>query len=159
MEEKRAEAAPGTKPFDGFRFTVAVKDQERLTKISPNVLSAAQPRPVSASAATMNLRPAEAVSPATMRVANPQVMRAPGMNVAVARPVAAQAVPARSLGNLSTVAVTRLPSRLFPARPTAPVPSPPPSSQPTTPDDSIYILAFICKAVPKSPDPDLTLQW
>lgn len=156
VEEKRAEPVPGAKPFDGFRFTVAVKDQETLTRISPGVLSAAQPRPVSASAATMNLRPAAAVSPATMRVANPQVMRAPVMNVAVARPIAAQAIPARSLSSLSAVAVTRLPQ---PSVPGTPPTVPPPSSQPTTPDDAIYILAFICKAVPKSPDPDLTLQW
>ena len=35
VEEKRAEPAPGAKPFDGFRFTVAVKDRERLTRIPP----------------------------------------------------------------------------------------------------------------------------
>lgn len=161
VEEKSAEAAPGTKPFDGFRFTVAVKDPERLTKISPNVLSAAQPRPVSVASPTMNIRMAAAVSPttATMRVANPQVTRAADMSTAVARPVAAQAITTRPV-RLSTVAVTRLPQPSAPGTaPTAPVPSPPPSSQPATPDDSIYILAFICKAVPKSPDPDLTLQW
>ena len=158
VEEKRAEPAPGgAKPFDGFRFTVAVKDPERLTRISPNVLSAAQPRPVSVASPTMNIRMAAAVSPttATMRVANPQVTRAADMSAAVARPVAAQAITTRPV-RLSAVAVTRLPQ---PSVPGTPPTAPPPPSQPTTPDDAIYILAFICKAVPKSPDPDLTLQW
>ena len=90
-----------------------------------------------------------------MRMANPQVMRGADMNAAVARPVAAQAVVTRPL-RLSTAAVTRLPQQ------SAPVPTPTasaPSSPPATPDDAIYILAFICKALPKSPDPDPTLQW
>jgi hypothetical protein len=29
----------------------------------------------------------------------------------------------------------------------------------TTPADEIYVLGFICKRVPKSPDPDYTLSW
>jgi hypothetical protein len=29
----------------------------------------------------------------------------------------------------------------------------------TTPEDEIYVLGFICKRVPKSPDPDLGLPW
>ncbi len=36
-----------------------------------------------------------------------------------------------------------------------PPPPPPPESDP----EEIQILAFICKAVPKCPDPDLTLTW
>ena len=94
-----------------------------------------------------------------MRVANPQVMRAADMNVAVARPVAAQAVTTRPCapqhGGCHSVAAAVC-SRHRANRSFA---SPPPSSQPATPDDAIYILAFICKALPKSPDPDLTLQW
>ncbi|MCF6191383.1 MAG: hypothetical protein L3J51_12985 [Cocleimonas sp.] len=37
----------------------------------------------------------------------------------------------------------------------------PNSSKPASPenDESIYILAFICKKVPKCPDPDLSLTW
>ena len=158
VEEKRAEPAPGAKPFDGFRFTVAVKDQERLTRIPPEVLIATRPRTVNATSPTMNIRVAEAVSPRTanMRVANPQMMRAADMNVAVARPVTAQEVSARPLRNLSTVAVTRLPQQSVAGTGTT---APSPSPQATTPDDEIYILAFICKTLPKSPDPDLTLQW
>lgn len=40
--------------------------------------------------------------------------------------------------------------------PTNQAPSP---AQPQPQDDSIYILAFICKRVPKCPDPDPNLQW
>lgn len=29
----------------------------------------------------------------------------------------------------------------------------------TSQDENIYVLAFICKALPRCPDPDLTLQW
>jgi hypothetical protein len=32
-------------------------------------------------------------------------------------------------------------------------------SEPAVQDDLIYVLAFICKALPKCPDPDLSLQW
>jgi hypothetical protein len=162
LEERRADSATDLKPFDGFRFTVAVKDPERLTKISPNVLIAAQPRPLSVTTPTMNVRPTEVISPRTanIAVATPRPMRPPAMNVVVGRPVAAQPLPARSLSNLNAIAVTRLPQRAVAgAAPTAPAPSPPQASPPTTTDDAIYILAFICKAVPKSPDPDLSLQW
>ena len=34
-----------------------------------------------------------------------------------------------------------------------------PETPTTTINTGIYILAFICKKVPKSPDPDLNLQW
>ena len=161
VEEKRAEPGPGAKPFDGFRFTVAVKDQERLTRIPPEVLIATQPRTVNAASPTMNIRMAEAVSPrpSNVRVANPQLMRATDMNVGMAKTVPVQQVSARPLG-LNTVAVTRLPPQsVAGTATTAPSPSPPQSSQATTPDDEIYILAFICKALPKSPDPDPALQW
>jgi hypothetical protein len=161
VEEKRAEPTPSAKPFDGFRFTVAVKDPERLARISPEVLAATQPRPVSVTASTMNVKAAETVSPgtATVRMANPQVMRAADMNVAAARPVATQTVTTRPI-RLSTMAVTRLPQQSVPVTaPTTPSPSPTSSPQPATSDDAVYILAFICKTLPKSPDPDLTLQW
>ena len=34
-----------------------------------------------------------------------------------------------------------------------------PSKKQSVTDDSIYILAMVCKRVPKCPDPDLTLHW
>jgi hypothetical protein len=34
-----------------------------------------------------------------------------------------------------------------------------PSSSSTELDDNIYILAFICKSLPKCPNPDPALQW
>jgi hypothetical protein len=163
VEEKRAESAPGAKPFEGFQFTVAVTDQERLTRIRPEALVGMQPSSGNVNAPTMNVRPSEAMSPrtATMRrMASPQVMRVADMNVAGARPVTAQEFSGRPLRNLSTGAVTRLSQRPIPGAATASSSSSTPQpSQAPTPDDAIYILAFICKALPKSPDPDLTLQW
>ena len=35
----------------------------------------------------------------------------------------------------------------------------PPATQPEAADETVYILAFICKRVPKCPDPDPNLNW
>lgn len=168
VEEKQPDPGQsGTKPFDGFRFDVAVRDQARVTGImqEEKALRTAQSlvlRTVNATSPTMNLMHAEALSPRTanMRVANFAMMRSSAVNSAVARSVTAQEISVRPLRDLSGVAVTRLPQEPVHGTATAvPSPSPPQSPQSTTPDDAIYILAFICKALPKSPDPDLTLQW
>jgi hypothetical protein len=50
----------------------------------------------------------------------------------------------------------RLPA-IEPAPPEAPE-APPPGSI-TTPSDELYVLGFICKLLPKSPDPDPGLAW
>ena len=151
VEEKRAEPEAATKVFDGFRFTAAVRDPERLARVSPDLLSATQFHAVRMTSPAMKARAVEAMAPraSTMRVMNPQLMRAAGVTPVVAEPVVAR--PLR----LSTVAVTRLPQQAV----TLPAPSPPQPSQPSTPDEAIYILAFICKALPKCPNPDTTLQW
>jgi hypothetical protein len=44
--------------------------------------------------------------------------------------------------------------------PQAPAPPPAPASPPpAAPDETIYVLAFICKKVGKAPDPDASLSW
>ncbi|HEY9748599.1 MAG TPA: hypothetical protein V6C63_07965 [Allocoleopsis sp.] len=57
----------------------------------------------------------------------------------------------------------RLEEASFERLPTSPQETPtnqaPPVTQPQPQDDSIYVLAFICKQLPKCPDPDLGLQW
>ena len=154
------EAAQGAKAFDGFRFTAAVRDPERLTRISP----ATQLHAVRASSPAMSVKAAQATPRAMGMAVSPQRMRATDMNVAAVRPApaTAQAFTARPL-RLSTVAVTRLPPQAIPGTaPTAPPASiwfDPSTQSPQPPDDAIYILAFICKALPKCPNPDPTLQW
>jgi hypothetical protein len=49
-----------------------------------------------------------------------------------------------------------------PVAPPAPIPAPAPTPAPTPPpppDDSIGVLAFICSALPKSPNPDPAFTW
>jgi hypothetical protein len=161
IEEQQAAPIPGAKSFDGFRFTMAVRDQERLARLSPEVLTPTQPRIVNLDAPTINVgAAAEAMSPRTadLRMTKPPLMRAVDMTATVARPVTAQGETRHPL-RLNAVAVTRLPQYSVLGTTLSAATSPPEMSPPTTPDDAIYILAFICKALPKTPDPDLTLQW
>ena len=60
----------------------------------------------------------------------------------------------RALVNLKASTFTRLPQASLRAVPVAPS-----SVETTAPDETIYILAFICKPLPKCPNPDPTLQW
>lgn len=47
----------------------------------------------------------------------------------------------------------------FPPIHWGPPPPPPPPPPPVEIDNSIYVMAFICKSLPLCPNPDLTLQW
>lgn len=38
-------------------------------------------------------------------------------------------------------------------------PPPPPPAEPEPPDDSLSVLAFICRRLPKAPDPMIDLRW
>lgn len=78
-----------------------------------------------------------------------------GKNAEV-KPVTAPEASAKGLRNLQTLSFQR------PVEPSPQLsPAANPASAPSEPvqDDSIYILAFICKSLPKCPDPDPTLQW
>jgi hypothetical protein len=57
---------------------------------------------------------------------------------------------------VSRLTATLLPELLM-AETTGSTPTTPPP--PTEPDKTLTILAFICRRVPKSPDPDETLSW
>lgn len=70
----------------------------------------------------------------------------------------ANAAPKSNLSTLQLKPFTRLPAEFVQPVP-APVLATPPQSPPGIPNDMIYILAFICKTVPKCPDPDPSLQW
>ncbi|MEO6203177.1 MAG: hypothetical protein ABIU05_22180, partial [Nitrospirales bacterium] len=76
---------------------------------------------------------------------------------AVMTPVVARPAYSQSIVNLQASAYIRLPTT--PVRRPAPRPATPPSAPTTVPEKNIYILAFICKPLPKCPDPDMALQW
>ncbi|HEX8918554.1 MAG TPA: hypothetical protein VF898_08625 [Chloroflexota bacterium] len=64
-------------------------------------------------------------------------------------------IPSNAVARLNAVTFTRLP--IIPVEP-GPTPTPPPgNTQPPSPD--VSILAFICKRLPKCPDPDPSLNW
>lgn len=91
---------------------------------------------------------------------------------AVRRPVAVEALDfdaqvqrenVRKMKRLSGISVFRPPVAASPLPP--PSVSPPatpaaaPPAIPLPPDNTIYVLAFICKRLGKSPDPDSSLSW
>jgi hypothetical protein len=67
-----------------------------------------------------------------------------------------QEVPTHAARNFRSLKRSRVPDDNIPPLPSPPIPL---SHPPTTQDETIYILAFICKTLPKCPDPDPTLQW
>jgi len=174
-EEKRAEPGqpimavrpgsavrPPVKTFEGFHFTAALRDQEILKRIPAEKLLAAQTRQASgtvkaspsASDAKTVASPREA---GIFMVAKHDMMRPSVLKAAEAKPAIAQEATLRRLRNLHALSFKRPGGASVPPPPPAnPTPSP---TAPTVQDDSIYILAFICKSLPKCPNPDPTLQW
>ena len=76
---------------------------------------------------------------------------------AVHAPIAATAVPtaaisARGLAWFNRLKIDRSPDRVQPT-------SPSPPSQPVAMEETIYVLAFICKSLAQCPDPDPDLRW
>jgi hypothetical protein len=158
MEQKQAEPTqPGIHSFPGFRFPAAVIDQTRLVRTQPERVAPTLPQHIDRPVPMMSriVRDHRAVI-APPPAANVQIrnvaMRAAVVSPAAERPVTLSA-SASSLPNLRARSFYRLPQALVQPAPTPT--SPPPIIQ----DESIYVLAFICKVVPKCPDPDLTLQW
>jgi hypothetical protein len=124
------------------------------------------PAPPVARPAVMLSAPAAKVTAVTPMV---HAAVAPAAAFRVAAPVAAAAAVARP-ASPATAAVLRLNPGVFSvqvAHPiiTSPSPTPPtpPPSQPTPPPpqptQDVSILAFVCKRLPKCPDPDLALKW
>jgi hypothetical protein len=142
-------------PFGGFQFAGGVRDQERLKRRMAERSTAARTatNEGSATSPTMLGRMARntGLRPGVVRPAQPRPT--------VSRPDAARRLSVvrdhRSFKRLERPQI-RIPRPTTTPPVVNPTPPPPP---PPVQDDSIYILAFICKAVPKSPDPDPTLQW
>jgi hypothetical protein len=98
--------------------------------------------------------PTVATRLATVR---PMVMARPVMGVApVAAPVAVRPVQVSPVLRLSAATYHALPIAI-----PSGTPSPPPTPQPAAgaPNNNISILAFICRRLPKTPDPEPSLQW
>lgn len=96
-------------------------------------------------------------APVAQRVGGLDMQRAVEVNTmpgVTSAPSAAQTRNEQSLRALRSVAFTRAPllGGGVAVRPVDPV------AQPSV-DDSIFIFAFICRPVPKCPDPDSSLQW
>jgi hypothetical protein len=165
IEQKQAQQTkPNPKVPTDLRFNHVVKDQNMIKQIHPSVFKAVQPQMVKSQLIrpqvmikqplprpTIKVKGQKVVSskPATIRVATQptsgQVMLKPG--------AAANQTHASSMLNLKASTFMRLPTKPIKK------PVPPPAKPGTVPDKNIYILAFICKPLPKCPDPDPTLQW
>lgn len=135
-------------PFGGFQFAAGVRDQERLKRRMADGSLTARSATNTRSATMLGRMAGNA---ALGRLGIVRDHRRPAIN------------PADSARRLSIVRDHRTFNRLERPRiripqPTQPTPTTPTPTPPVQ-DDSIYILAFICKSLPKCPDPDPTLQW
>lgn len=174
------EGEPAKPPeFDGFRFPTAVTDQPRLADIpqarlnQPLQLSDRLGRLLTEKPPVLNLAgraPRADPQVAAMAMRPADVSRAPMVRMGPS-PGAAMASlkidPNMKPGMMIDPAATRLRRHLAVNLPlridtiTLPPPAPAPVRKQTkvTPDDQLFILAFVCKTVPKCPDPDPGLQW
>ncbi|MDR4482985.1 MAG: hypothetical protein R3B95_07085 [Nitrospirales bacterium] len=173
VEEKQTHptASNPKMPVD-LRFNYALKNQNSINRINPAVLQAVQPQLLKKTSIQPQPMTAKPVQPLMMK-SRPQAMasfkstaiRVPTqptrgnvlLKPAVMTPMVARPAYSRSMVNLKASTYTRLPTA--PVRRPAPRPATPASTPPNVPDKNIYILAFICKPLPKCPDPDMALRW
>lgn len=143
------QARPTIKKFGGFQFGAMVRDHTRL-KGTP-----AKPSP---GAKTLGGAKAAASSrAASIRMRNSAMMRVGVMKDAQTGAALDQKASLLQLRNFQAMSFTR--SGVVLSQPSQPVNPAISMPKPTVQDDSIYILAFICKSLPKCPDPDPALQW
>jgi hypothetical protein len=153
-----------------IRVTMPAAPPQPLTvlpaiAVRPQALKMMQAQRVATTAAP----PARATAPVVVRAAPAMVAR-PTFAVAAAALRPAAPVPVRPAPAPAVNPVVRLNAAMLyrapltaapPASAPAPVPTPPPpppQPQPL-PDDTISILAFICRPLRKVPDPDPALNW
>ncbi|HSF09916.1 MAG TPA: hypothetical protein VLA60_10900 [Nitrospirales bacterium] len=155
-----------------LRFNYAVNDQNSIKRINPAVLEAVQPQLMKRPPIPPQQIKTQPVQPLIMKM-RPQAMasfkstaiRVPTQSTrgnvllkpAVTTPMVARPAYSRSMVTLQASTYIRLPTT--PVRKPAPRPATPASPPPDVADKNIYILAFICKPLPKCPDPDLALRW
>jgi hypothetical protein len=85
---------------------------------------------------------------------------------AVMRPVAAVSHPAPPPRTVAMnpalrldAAIYRMPTAVQPPAPAGQPAPTTPAPTPPAPDDQVSILAFICRSLPKAPNPDPALHW
>jgi hypothetical protein len=147
---------------------VAGQDQPFKARLSSQYLFNLTAAPQVMMAVPMQAMPATP-APAAAPRAIVRDHRKPAMRAAAGKPAVRMAAGVRAT-EFRTADFNAAATRNFDVRVTMPTtvltgppaPTPTPTSPPPVPDaadDSITILALICRQVPKSPDPDPTLPW
>lgn len=162
--EVTEQAASTDKTFEDLHFTL---DAARLTRrsnlrIDPGIAARIARRAVVQPVAPA---PTPAVTPrAFQALERSSFMQVAGMRrVASPKASVARRRPIQLDGHVLANPTIRFPAGLFdtPApAPSPPAPAPhPPAPEPAPPRDEMSILAFICKRLPKVPDPAPDLKW
>jgi hypothetical protein len=122
--------------------------------------------------AGLQIEHTEEINPRGTEIARQRAVMMDAASVSNLRaiPMFNQEVSARAINNVQAISFSRnrvseeaLMGAPFVAAAVTPTPSPTPPpappSEPALPADIIFIFAFICKALPKCPNPDPALQW
>jgi len=173
-------AAAPQQAFEAIRFPAAAAGQVRLAQIPAERLAAPAavsdrlarliketPPRLLATRPVLNIQERATVPPVAgvqamgATAGTPMVRAAHLESIAAVRPILrppaknGPAIEARI--NPRHELARNLPTR--PGTPNIPIVRPRRQVTQVTPDDQIFILAFVCKEVPKCPDPDPALQW
>jgi hypothetical protein len=130
--------------------------------LRPEVLRSMQvrapaPAPVAKPRVMMMARPMMATASATrVMVADPAVMRPVA---AVSHPAPPPRTVAMNPALRLDAAIYRMPTAVQPPAPAGQPAPTTPAPTPPAPDDQVSILAFICRSLPKAPNPDPALHW
>ena len=141
-----------------FRPQIVAKPQVAMA-LQPQAAVAARPEVMLADRAA-SLAPAISILSRQLFRGNSPASQAAGP-VRQAVPAGRPANPAMIRRRFGNATFTALPQRppVAPMPPTAP-PAPAPTTPPAvSPGNDISILAFICRGLPKTPNPDPTLTW
>jgi hypothetical protein len=156
-------SAPTAAPVNSdLRFTIAASRLTQRTLQSARLQAAVAPAAAPAVMPRAFLRlNAESLTVAPSLAARPQLQRMAFMPAMVAEPQIAQVAIVRDHRlPPSGMPIRPLPPAAPPAAPpSGPVATPPPPPPSPPPLDEITILAFICKRLPKVPDPLPDLRW
>jgi hypothetical protein len=139
-----------------FRPQIVAKPQVAMAT-TPQAATAARPEVMMADRAAALAPAISILSRQLFRGSSPPSQGAGPVRQAV--PVRQAANPAMIRRRFGNATFTALPQRP-PVAPMPPVAPPAPAAPPAAaPGNDISILAFICRALPKTPNPDPALSW